>query len=320
MAFARWLLGFLLLADGWEYRPELGYVHAETLDRYGPQEFYEFGLALAKESRTDEALEVFSLVAVHGPEPGLKEKAFYKRAEALWSAARYGDSHRAFEAFVTRYPDSERADRAKERAMWCALQLARVGAPRSLLGVIPAGTTSSDGVELLREFLRRYPRESFSAKYYLLLGEFLLESGEEAEAEAEFTILIESYNDPASRAYAARALVHLAEVEMKRFRGLEYDARPLREAKRHYQRYLDTEGFRTLNPTLTRYVEQRLEEIDGRLAEQHFRVAEYYASRGWEGAARLYLETLPKMYPGTAWARLAARRLQEKDGEGGGSP
>lgn len=305
MLLAQAALCLLVAADEWRFDPVLGYVDADTGERKSPEQLFELGMSFGRERRTDEAVTVFELIAAHGPTPELKERAFFKRAEALWSGGRFEDAHQAYAAFALRHPESVQAEEAKEQAMACALRLAELGDPQTVFGLVTVAYSSKTGRELLREFLKRYPREKTSAKYYYLLGEFLVRQ-EEDEAEAEFVLLLQEY--PGS-GYAARALIHLAEIQMRRFHGVAYDGKPLREAKRHFARFLEEYGG--TDETLTAKVRGEIARIQELLAEKEWRIGDYYHGRGYPRAAKMYFEHVVRTFPDTSWAERSRTSLKE---------
>jgi TolA-binding protein len=269
---------------------------------------YETGVALAKQRRTDEAVRIFTYLAISARDPELKERAFYKRAETYWSGGRYLEGHHAYASFVTRYPESPRAAKAKERAMWCALQLARIGEPGTIVTRIFSGSGRNKGVELLRAFLGRYPREECSAEYRFRLGTLLMEQENNAEAAGEFALLVQEY--PGSR-QAGPALLRLAELQLRAFKGLPYDIKSLREAKRHYLRFIEEYGG--LDEQLTAHARGEIARIDGLLAGKLRLVADYYDRWGHPDAASLYRETIRKRFPGAGGTEPAETPLPAAD-------
>ncbi len=307
MLFAQIALCLLVPSDDWRYSSGIGYVRGEEpYQAKSPDEFYAYGVALARERRTDEAIGVFELIAQHGPDPRLRERSLFKRAEAYWSGARYGEAHRAYAFFVSRHPGSRHAGEAKERAMGCALRFAEVGDPNYLFGLIRVGSSWRTGVDLLRDFLRRYPREKFSARFYFLLGRFLVKIGIDPDAEIEFKFLVKEYPESP---YAAQALVGIGEIQLRAFKGVTYDLRPLLEAKRHFRRFVEEYG--ALDRNLTAAVQGQITRIGELEAEKQYRNAEYYLRRGYPKSALLYFRYIVKSHAGTSWAGKAAKRCRD---------
>lgn len=299
------VLAALVGGDDWQYRPELGYVNVDTMERKSPRQFYDYGVSLRERGDADEAIAAFELISAHGPDAQLREWAFFRRAEAMWSAARYQDAHHAFAAFVTRYPESPQAENAKVWALECGYRLTVEGDPQTFFGLVTVTSTWRTGAQILRDFLRRYPLEKRSGEYHFKLAEFFVAEGEDAEAEAELTILVQSRDT----VYAGKALILLGEVHLRRFKGVSYDVKPLLEAKRHFRRYLDE--MRERDKKLADHVTTEVRRIDALQAEKDIRIAEYYDSRGYPKAAKIYYSYVLKTYPATEWATRAQRRIEE---------
>jgi len=309
--------------DGdWEYRGEAGFVHPATGERKTPEEFLRHGEALRKAGRSAEAVRVFDLAARHAPDPALAEAARWELAETRYQAGEFHEAVRAFEDFIARHPQSDRATAAKRRLMESALELAHQGHPEKVLGV-PLLSSAKAGIEKLREALRRYPREDFSAEFYQLLGLFYYDRGEYDAAEAEFSTVLEQYPEAD---VTVPALFHLGLCRLNRFDGLAYDAKPLRDAKRHFDRFVEeadrmsrisarAEGW------VRRYLPEaraRLARIHELLAEKELQAAEYYRWKGYPHSAAVGYRAVLRAFPDTRAAERARRRLRET-GPGDGS-
>lgn len=315
-----WILGVTLLVvaggeEDWEYRPGVGFVHRITGEKKTPVDFFRHGEALRKLGRHAEAVRVFDLAVRHLEDPALAESARYEAAETRFQAGDFHGACGAFEAFVSRHPQSDRASAAKERIMQSALELAYRGHAEKILGV-PLIPTAKTGLEKLREALRRYPREDFSAKYYQLLGLFHFERGDYDSAEAEFSTVLEQYPDSDVK---IPALFHLGLCQMNRFNGIAYDVKPLRDAKRHFDRFVEeADRMARLSSRAEEWVRRYLPEVRGHLArihellaEKELQAAEYYLWKGYPHSAAVGYRAILRAHPSTRAAEKARRRLRE---------
>ncbi len=314
------LLASALLQD-WEYRPGTGFVDLETMERKAPAEFVSHALQLRKSGRHDEAARALGLVLTHVPDPALRESAHFERAETFRLAGLPYEAYHEFEGFIRRYPQSERATAAKRLLMTCALELARVGTTTALVF-----SSSKTGIEYLRDALRNYPREDFSSDFAQKLGMFYYERSEFDLAQEEFNRVLEQYGDTPEAVLALYMLGRSSEV---RFDRVDKDIKPLKDARRHYERFVEeADRMRKLPAPAQGWVDQlfplvseRLTWVYERMLEKQLLVAEYYDWKGLPRSARVFYASIAKddasfrkvlpKFPATEAARKARRRLAE---------
>jgi outer membrane protein assembly factor BamD (BamD/ComL family) len=246
--------------------------------------------------------------------PPVTEEDLFRKAQVLMEQKEFFLAHAGFQAFVSRFPQSARATEAKRLEMESALQLAQTGHPKSFLG-LEIFYTSSKGIELLRASLRNHPREAFSPTYIQKLGMFFYEQEDLDAAEAEFNTVVEEYED--SPVFVL-ALYMLGRVREQRFRGMDYELKPLRDAHRLYKRFMEeADRMRKLPApaatwvdTYMESVKERLTAIEEAMAEKQLETAAYYESRGYPKAAVLYWRSIVKAHPLTKAAAEARKRLE----------
>ncbi len=303
----------------WQLRADGSYVNLGTMQRFTPDELYAHGVGLHKAKRHEEAAAAFGALAESAPDDALRARASFSRAETVASAGAFADAYRLYDAYQARHPDGEHATLAKERMMQCALELARVGQRESVLG-IPILKTATAGVELLKSTLQRFPREDFSDDYHYKLAEFHHGRGEFDEAELELRHILA---DPTYQRgnSAPHALLLLGRIGEQRYDGPDYDHKTLIDAKRAYERFIgdykalpapaaEAMGIKNL-PAILADAQKRIAEVNSRLAEREYVLAEYYYGRGHPRSARVYLDYILKNYPDSKWAEDARGMLKE---------
>lgn len=286
------VLVFALLAQDWQYVPDQGFVDRGTLERRSPSALLEQAVAAREKGRLEEALAAFSAVAQQAPEPALREQALWEAARTRMDQEEFYEAYQTFREFVVRFPQSARAQEAKRLEMTSALELARKGHKKGVFGV-RIFSTSETGIDCLRESLRRYPREDFAADFVQRLGMFFFRRGDYDLAGAEFQQVLDQYPDAPE---VVLALYMLGMTAEQRFDGIERDVKPLRDARRLYERFLEESGrMRRLPDPAPRWVEdvsgtvrERLSRVYGRLHEKTLLSAEYYDRRGLPRSARFY--------------------------------
>jgi outer membrane protein assembly factor BamD (BamD/ComL family) len=313
----------LSLQEGWEYRQEFGFVNRDTMERKPPGEFLKYALVRRDAGDADFAVAAASQILNHVQDPLLREEAHFARAESQAKTGRLFEAYHDYEAFILRYPQSDRATKAKLREMEAALELARRGHGSGPLGLFSSSRT---GVDYLRDALRRYPREDFSAAFFNRLGFFFYERAEWDRAAEEFQHVLDQYADSAE---SVLSLYMLGRCAHQRFDTVDRDVKPLKEARRHYERFLEEqERMRKLSGEarawVDRYagsVEAHLETVYGLLLRKQLLTAEYYDWKGYPRAAAIYYRTILaeeasfkrilKAFPETPAASKARRRLAE---------
>jgi outer membrane protein assembly factor BamD (BamD/ComL family) len=155
---------------------------------------------------------------------------------------------------------------------------------------------------------------------------FFYERAEYDPASEEFARVLDQYGDTADAVLALYMLGRCAEV---RFDAIDYDAKVLKDARRHYERFLDeSEKMKRLPEPAAGWVDrllpavrERLSSVYERLLSKRLQVADYYEWKGLPKSARLtysailreeasFRKILPS-FPGTAAAAQARRRLAE---------
>ena len=212
--------------------------------------------------------------------------------------------------------------------MAAALELARAG-KSTFLGL---GSTPSTGIDYLHDALRRYPREDFAPDYCQKLGMFFYEREDYDRAAEEFARVLEQYGDAPEAVLALYMLGRTSERKHERlssFETVSYDVRPLKDARRHYERFLEeADRMRRLPEPAKKWVDgilptvrERLGSVYERMLRKQLQTAEYYDWKGLPWSAEpFYVAILRdeasfrKVLPGfpeTRSAQRARARLTE---------
>jgi len=288
------LLLTALCQQEFEYRQGAGIVELETGKVRSPEEFLKFAIAEREAGRSLSAVNALSLLATRVPDAAVRETAHFERATTYYKAGAYYEAYHDFEGFILKFPQSERITAAKRMEMTAALDLARVG-KSTWLGL---GTTSTTGIDYLHDALRRYPHEDFAPDFLQKLGMFFYERGEFDRATEEFVRVLEQYADAPEAVLALYMLGRTAEV---RFDTVDYDVKPLKDSRRHYERFLEeADRMRRLSDQAKRWVDalvpavrERLGSVYERMLIKQLRTAEYYDWKGLPWSAEpFYLSIL----------------------------
>lgn len=322
------LLSMALCAQDFEYRQGVGVVDLETNVTRSTEEFLKWALTQRDQGKLIVTVRALNLLASRAPEAPIREAAHFERAVTYYKAGGYYEAYHDFEGFILRFPQSERVTTAKRMEMTAALDLARVG-KSTWLGL---GSTSSTGVDYLHDALRRYPREEFAPDFFQKLGMLFYEKEEYDRAAEEFNRVLESYADSPEAVLALYMLGRTAErrhEHMSTFDTVDYDVRPLKDARRYYERFLEeADRMRKLPEPAKKWVDgilptvkERLASVYERMLRKQLKTAEYYDWKGLPWSAEPYYlailrdeASFRKLLPGfpvTRSAQRARARLTE---------
>lgn len=314
------LLAALAAGPGWEYLPGRGFVDSSTGDIKTPEAFLAFGEKLYAERKFEAAAESMAVLADAPVDTGLRERGLLLRARSLAATASYADAHFEYDRFLRLFSDSPRAPAAREELMRTDLGWAQEGELQTVLG-IPLYRSSRIGVQALKQTLLRFSREESTDDYYLRLAAFHIDQGDLAAAEDELTFILENY---AMSDSAPRALLLRARLRLNRFDGIDYDLKPLVDAKRDYEKFagdylrhaddparlrelgLDPERLRAMEAE----VQQGIRFVTAKQAEKELALARFYLHRNRPKSARVYLESVLRNYDKTPSAPEARRLLE----------
>ena len=251
----------------------------------------------------------FRSVASKAPESALEEEALFYEGEAAFHANRYVEANRAYEKLIALYSGTKFLDKAERNRFAIAqywLQLADQGFGIKLGD--PSRPTSAMGTEARRIFHRIRiddPTGKLADDATMALGMAYFNAGKFYEAADTYADLRQNY--PGSQ---HQFLAHLYELKscLKSYRGGSYDSQPLDRADN------------LLKTIVTQFPEQANEEKDflaieatrirNLLAQRDLTMADYFADRGENRAAKIYYEEVAENFTDTQVAKSASEQLQ----------
>jgi len=296
----------LLLQDVWEYRAGIGFVNPKTMEKKSPEEFFRHAIARRDAGNPEGAARALTLILYHVQDPALRESAHFERAETFYKSGNFFEAYSDYEAFILRHPQSDRATTAKKMEMSAALEMARRGHKERVLG-IPLISSSRTGVECLREALKRYPREDFSSDFTQKLGMFFYDRSDWDAAENEFSLVVGNPDKGIQAQYAeypeaVLALYMLGRTSEQRFSKVDRDIKPLKDARRQYERFLEeADRLRKLPDPARQWVDgligavrERLAKVYETMLRKQLLAAEYYDWKGFPRSAAIHYKSLLK--------------------------
>jgi outer membrane protein assembly factor BamD (BamD/ComL family) len=289
------LLTALLAQQEFEYRQGGPIVDRASNRQYTPEEFLKWAVQQREAGQPLVALQALSFLVARIPDPAIRETAHFERAMTYFKAGGFYEAYHDFEGFILKFPQSERVTMAKKMEMASALELTRVG-KSTFLGLT---TTAGTGIDYLHDALRRYPREDFAPDYCQKLGMYFYEKEQYDLAAVEFNRVLEQYGDAPEAVLALYMIGRTSERRHERlstFDTVDYDVRPLKDARRHYERFLEeADRMRRLpDPAKKRVdgilptVKERLGSVYEKLLRKQLKTAEYYDWKGLPWSAEPY--------------------------------
>jgi outer membrane protein assembly factor BamD (BamD/ComL family) len=293
------LLSLALSAQDFDYREGTGVVDLSTNEARSPEAFLKWALAQRDAGKLIVTVRALNLLATRVPDAAIRETAHFERAATYYKAGGYYEAYHDFEAFILKFPQSDRVTTAKRMEMTAALDLARVG-KSTWLGL---GTSSATGVDYLKDALRRYPREDFAPDFAQKLGMFFYEREEYDRAGEQFGIVLEQYGDAPEAVLALYMLGRTSErrhERMSSFDTVDYDVRPLKDARRQYERFLEeTDRMRKLPDPARKWVDgilptvkERLASVYEKMLRKQLQTAEYYDWKGLPWSAEPFYQAI----------------------------
>ena len=286
----------------WQYK-DGSFINTTMAEKLSPDDFYKYCVKLDKDGLYDDAASAFTLLLNNTTDSRLKELAHFGEANSLYNVGDYYGAYDEFDSFLVKFRQSPKVKDAIRRQMDCGVNLAEKGYKESLLG-LALWKSSKTGIEKLKSTLERYPYEDFSGKYYMWLADFYYKKDEVDSAALEYQFIADNYS---TGGVASEAIFKLGICNLRRFNRADYDTKFLTDAKKNFKRLIDSFPYHSL----TDKAKDIVKDINERLAEKEFVIAEFYVRKGKNTSAMFYLRSLLANYKDTTWAEKAGGLLGE---------
>lgn len=299
--------------------PETVYKNMKKSLGYGPDKkkansFMQDGKKLFAEKKYKEAAEKFSKAADRWPDSAIEEDAFFLWGESSFFADRYADAHDAYGGLLKKYGNTRHLDTVIAREFAIARYWEQMYDTSPTWPTTPNLTDKSKPMfdtfgyaVQAYERIRMYdPRGPLADDSLMALGDAYFRRGQWEQASYNYDLLCKEY--PNSK-YQKNAHLLALRANMYKYQGSAYDDGSLKDADRLAQETLKQFG-KDLGDEQERVVRAHTMIIEER-ANREFIRAEYYESRKYYGAARLYYYTVIKDFPTTQRATEARERFEK---------
>lgn len=318
VVFVGILFSSILFAQeqGWEHKRGEGYINNERSQKMNEVDFFKYGQALLAKG-TDykgrdkvgdaskglaEAVEVFGLLVRYAEDKNIKGDSLLAKADAYFNLSDYEKAYDAYESFINLYRESPRTREVMKKEMDSAVLLAQKGTPKTLIG-ISIGSSSSRGLDLLKDALARYPYEEFSAGYYMWLADYYRDDKDYEGAMAEYKFIFDNYKDSDA---GAEALYKMAICNLKYVYLTDRNDESMIDAKRNLDRLVELYPKSPITPK----AQQILDGLNEKLGERDYEIAEFYMKKDKIISAAFYYRLVLQYYKDTSWAMKATERLK----------
>lgn len=185
-----------------------------------------------RQGRFNEAEALFA----HSAETSGKNRAeaLFFQGESLMALKRHEDALLCFDQVLKLNPNLTLLRETLQRKYRIGVDFLLGNATSSFLGLF-SYRSPAYGVAILDRLVRDYPYESFSDVALYNMANYYFRSEQWNEAQPVYERLIESY--PASE-WVPPAYFQLGKVIYNSIKGHKYDPQPIRQARWHFERFL----------------------------------------------------------------------------------
>jgi outer membrane assembly lipoprotein YfiO len=262
------------------------------------------GKALMADGNYEEAEQLFAEVAA-GSQGEEAAEALFQRGECLRALKRHEEALECYAAIPSQRPSVELLKRSLERRYQLGLDFLQGNAHRYFLGIIPY-TSSAFGVKVLDDLVREFPFESFSADALYSIASHYFRQEEWEECRPVYERLIEKY--PTSE-LTPPAHFQLGKAVYSTVKGYRYDLRPLAEARRYFERFLERRPVGAEAEEARRYIRE-LRQME---AQHELYVARFYLGNDCRRGADIHLRAAVRKGTGADGELVdAAKEAQEE--------
>ncbi|MFA7254704.1 MAG: outer membrane protein assembly factor BamD [Candidatus Omnitrophota bacterium] len=295
------LLPHSFASADWVWSPEQGkFINTESETQSGADDIFDNALDLYKEKKLDKAAEQFKLVLKQYPKSRVAPESQYRLGTIAEEMGDYVEAHKAYQALIQSYPQSERFEEVIEREYQIGSMFLS-GKKGKLLG-LDIRPSLPLAIEVFQKIVTAAPYGAFGDKAQFSLGVAYQKSGQLDNSVEAFQALIDQY--PQS-SLLQQARLQMAQVSYAKSSSQVRDQGALDEAARQAQSYLK----RYPGSKEAEEAEKITREVDELNAEKNYRIGLYYEKENYLESALIYYRDTAKRYPSTNWGQKAAEKL-----------
>ena len=286
----------------WVWSPEQGkFVNTQSETHSGADDIFDNALDLYKEKKLDKAAEQFKIILKQYPKSRVAPESQYRLGTIAEEIGDFVEAHKAYQALIKAYPQSERFEEVIEREYQIGTMFLS-GKKGKLLG-LDIRPSLPLAIEVFKQIVAAAPYGAFGDKAQFDLGTAYQKSGSFDDSLEAYQNLIDQY--PKSN-LVQQARLRMTEVSYAKSSSQTRDQNALEEAARQAQSYLK----RYPGSEEAREAEKISREVDELNAEKNYRIGLYYEKDNYLTSALIYYRDTAKRYPDTSWGQKAAEKMQ----------
>ncbi len=295
------LLPHSIASADWVWSPDQGkFINTASDTQSDADDIFDNALDLYKEKKLDKATEQFKIILKKFPKSRVAPEAQYRIGTICEEKSDYMEAHKAYQALIKSYPQSERFDEVIEREYQIGSMFLS-GKKGKLLG-IEIRPSLPLAIEVFQKIVESAPYGAFGDKSQFNLGVAYQKSGRFDDALEAFQGLIDQY--PQSP-LLQEARLQMAEVSYAKSTNQTRDQSALDEAARQAQSYLKRYPG-TEEAAKASKINQEVDELN---AEKNYRIGFYYEKDNYLESALIYYRDTAKRYGNTSWGRKSADKV-----------
>jgi outer membrane protein assembly factor BamD (BamD/ComL family) len=256
---------------------------------------------LIYQGETEAVHEAYQQLEKDFPEIAGPQLDAFSKAEILLSQGKLSKAFRAYDAFVSNYPQSKLYDTAIDRQFSIGRDYL-AGEKKTVLLLFKV-KGYAEGVRIMDKLSDRLGNSQLALEASLAVAENYEKRGEFDDAYHQWSQIQSRW--PTGDA-GRDALLGMARCKLANYRGPRYDASTLVSAKSYYGNF----KLRYPNAAEKIGVDKILGGINEQLAQKALVTADYYARTGNKQSAYLCYQLVLDDWPGTEAAERAVQKLE----------
>jgi outer membrane protein assembly factor BamD (BamD/ComL family) len=248
------------------------------------------------------AKKAFSDLKKQFPELAGDDFDAYVKAELLYANRKFSDAAKAYDNFIEQFPQSPLRQSAMERQYQIATAFLN-GQKRPVLKVFKL-YAYEEGSEIMNKIVDRAGNSPIAKRALETLAQTREKRGAYDEAYL-------AWSDAANRwptgDIGKESLMGMARSLEKDYRGPNFDGKVLISSKSYYSEYIKRypESAQPLK------LNEKLNELDEKIAQKELAIAAYYNRTGSYTAANLYYQRIIDEWPASSATKTAEQKLPE---------
>jgi len=282
----------------WAWNQWSGWFNPSKTVKGAPKQQFDYASDLMAKRRYEEAAKAYLLLVKEYAYSKYAAESQFLAGEAYQRAGSLYEAFLAYEDLLANFPETSQVQETLLREYEIGDAFCD-GEKREFAGydILPGGTA---GVMILNKVIEHDAYGEIAQKALMRLGKYYMDTKQFERSADTYARILEEH--PESSHFAdARYLKALAIY--RQIEGPAYDTRPVNKALDQLEDIQKTEGAPLDD------VPELIHSVNTTRAKGDYQTARFYLRNGKVAAARIYLESIVKLYPDTEYAEMASQVL-----------